>query len=886
MFSRELKLPALFYHFNFLDKSMISFRKLLKFFTGNQKQAPNKDQAEYLGKKFRERYHHFRLLLSANRKALESMANIEQALGENKPFAMNYVKSSCTNAAVNVLKMIKSLDRLAPDRYTALYPRFASIRLNIDKILEQNIVEKTGTLIISLDSTDISLADAVGNKMANLGEIKTNMRLNVPPGFTITAGAYELFMQKSGLQPEINRLIQSTDSDDREELYTLSARIRQMILGAEIPVEICEAVKFAWNALEGRAGNRIRAALRSSAQEEDSVFSSFAGQYHSELNVSADSVFDAYKNVISGKYSIHAIAYRLNKGFRDEDISMAVGCLAMVDAKAGGVVYTGNPVDRADDSVFIHAVLGLPKAVVDGAAPSDLFVIDRETMKITKQEINKKDRKFVCYPEEGVCRMEILDKYAKIPSITSGCCIELAKIALKLESYYGVPQDIEWALDPNEKIIILQCRPLQQAGKSRPKKNKSIFLDDPDLISKRGITASPGKASGQAFAAIKSADTLGFPDGGILVIRQALPEWAGLVSRASAILSEHGSHASHLASVAREFNVPAVFGIPLITKLIQTGQNITVDADIPAVWKGLKDLPEPGPVSIKNPIKGSPVYTALEKAGAWITPLALLDPDSPEFRPENCKTLHDITRYIHEKSVHEMFNFGKNNDFPEKSSKQLHFRVPMQWWILDLDNGFSSSIQGKYVKLEQINSVPMLAFWDGFVAIPWDGPPAVDSKGIMSIMFRSTANPALTTGLKSRYAHHNYFMISKDYCNLNSRLGYHFSIMEAMVSQRTSENYIRFQFKGGAADRVRRIKRVGFIRDILEDCGFSITVRQDHLTAGIQAYEKKYMETRLKILGYLSLHTRQLDMIMNRPSQVNYYNKKIRKDIAFILKDF
>lgn len=860
---------------------MKRIRNFLKNLFSFDSQPEEPENIEELRVAFKERYHNFKLLLSANNRSLEVMAEMEQALQGDRAYDMSFVRAGATSISVNVFRMIQSLHLLAPGKYAELYGRFNTIEKTVDAILKQTRALPTSRMILPLNALDRNMAEVAGSKMANLGEVKNRIHLKVPAGFVITSSAFKRFMDYNSLQVEIDRKLQSIDSDDIEDLYSFSAEIQQLIIRSRIPDDLEAAIRGAWEDLEAESGGRITVALRSSALGEDAEGSSFAGQYRSELNVSYEHVFQAYKEVIASKYSLQAITYRMNKGFRDEDILMCVGCLVMVDAASGGVTYSRSPVSSRDERIFINAVWGLPKSVVDGSVACDLFVASRETpVQIVQKVISPKERKFVCYPQEGVCRMDLTEEDSTRPCLTDDQARQLAQIAIRIENHYATPQDIEWAIAGNGAIHILQCRPLKQIHIGEA---EDAALG-PKLKERRiaggGITASPGAGSGPVYLGDRGVDVLAFPEGAVLVTRQALPRWASLLNRASAVITEQGGFAGHLANVAREFGVPALFGVPDASSILKQGQTITVDASGRAVYDGsVPALLSRKGVSRIHLMEGSPVHEILKQVCRHIIPLHLLDPDSREFCPASCTTFHDITRFIHEKSVIEMFDFGKNHNFSERSSKQLYYRVPMQWWVLNLDDGFKEEVPGKYVTLDNIDSIPMKAFWKGFVAIPWDGPPAMDRKGMLSVMYQSTTNTALTPSMRSAYAERNYFMISRHFCSLSSRLGYHFSTIEALISDRPRENYISFQFKGGAADTNRKLRRVLFIKDILEEQGFRVEVKEDHMASRLENHDMAHMEKQMEILGYLTLHTRQLDMIMANAASVKYYGKKLREDI-------
>jgi pyruvate,water dikinase len=842
----------------------------------------SEEEAEALRTDFQSRYQDFRALLTANNQALDLMAQLESSLTEGQVIGTYYLRARCTALGVKVYSMIKHLNALAQGRYQVLFQRFDAIQDNIEQILKEGRVIAQGPLVMDLADLDAGAADRVGGKMANLGEVASRVGLPTPPGFVLTATAYNLFFTHNNLLEEINRRVQAKVLERTDHLFALSSDLGQLIVAAEMPPELAEEIDKAYARLEDKAGKDVTVSVRSSALGEDAAGASFAGQYRSQLNVRREHLELAVKEVIASKYSPQAMQYRHQRGLKDEDLPMCVGILAMIDAEAGGVAYTVSANDPGDRDIHLSAAWGLPKGVVDGNAPADLLVVSRaEPPRVVRREIAKKSTRFDCFPEEGVCRLENSGDKAEMPALSDGQALELGEMALVLEEHYGTPQDVEWALDREGRLLILQTRPLRQSETEDPAQAKPR---EGALIS-GGVKASPGAAAGKVFKVSKDSDALRFEPGSVLVVDEPWPRWAALLARAAALVSARGGLAGHLATVAREYQVPALFGVGQQIEQLQDGQEVTVDAGTRAVYPGrVEDLLAQGSPR-PSLMRGSPVHKMLKKILENVTPLNLLNPDGLDFQPQNVRTLHDITRFCHEMSVRHMFDFGKEHHFPQRASKQLYHEVPMQYWVINLDDGFGQEVTGKYVELDNIVCIPMLAVWEGIIAVPWAGPPSMSGKGFASVMFESTVNPALGSPFKKTMADRNYFMVSKNYMNLQSRFGYHFCTVEALVGERAGENYATFGFAGGAADQHRRQGRVALIADILGELGFRVDVTQDTLRGRVENLHQEEMERRLKMIGYLLMHTRQLDVVMDNPAAVRYYRGKMLADLERFQED-
>jgi len=268
-----------------------------------------------------------------------------------------------------------------------------------------------------------------------------------------------------------------------------------------------------------------------------------------------------------------------------------------------------------------------------------------------------------------------------------------------------------------------------------------------------------------------------------------------------------------------------------------------------------------------------------------ISPLHLTDPTAADFQAANCRTLHDITRFCHEKSVIEMFDFGYRCHFDQAVAKRLRDALPLEWWVIDLGGGLQPGFDHhrRELTITDIACQPMLAIWDGMHAVPWEGPPTTRLRTMFSFLLHASINNGLDRARSTALREKNYFLLSQNYCNLSLRLGYHYAMIEAMLGERPTDRYITFRFQGGAAGEAQRARRIDLLAAILEHFDYRIDRVGDALTARVERASERFVSDRLKVLGFLTIHTRQLDVAMAEAGAQRFFCDTFIQEIEEML---
>ena len=321
---------------------------------------------------------------------------------------------------------------------------------------------------------------------------------------------------------------------------------------------------------------------------------------------------------------------------------MAVGCLLMVPARASGVLYTRDPA-VARQPVIISAAWGLGATVVEGSAEADLL----RSRAAPRSRSRDQDRPQVDYhgSRRGRRHPERRDPRPErdVPALSREQALELARQALRIESHFRRPLDIEWALDDAGSFFILQARPLRlpQAGERAGAGEQPAPAAPVARLA--GTVVQRGTAAGRVFVLRDPSDLERVPQGALLVARHDSSDFISVMPIVSAIITDVGSPTSHMAALCREFRLPTVVNAGTATAVLADGQDVTLVADEQgaAVYEGfVPELLRTAKAAAE--MKDLYEFRRRRSVLTYLTTLTLVDPERDDFTPAGCRSLHDI----------------------------------------------------------------------------------------------------------------------------------------------------------------------------------------------------------------------------------------------------
>ena len=796
---------------------------------------------------------HFRRVVTTNNRILELIADLERVLGGEYVFDRAFLQTSVAEIIDKGRQVIYHLNAMADDRYGLLYDRFTATADHLHDILAGGLGPYGPLLVLEWDILHRDIGHLAGNKGASLGEAANNLALPTPGGFVVSTTGYRRFMAANDLFARIDEVARSCDDPAQR-----AEKVARLFAKAKMPGDLATAIKQAVKKI--KAGSQ-RFAVRSSGVDEDGE-RSFAGQFLSLLDVPAKSVAGACVQVMASRFSERPCRY-LGGGVSAEDSPMAVLVQPMVPARASGVLYTRDPNDPARETMVLSAVAGPGEELASGRDSGDRFVFDRHSpFQLHTSHIAP------CDPADAQSGVDVMARNDQ--GLRRGCGIvkletmkQLAEYGLLLEKRFEYPQDIEWCLDGQGQPWILQSRPLLLRASARhrsPLEFSRQLAALPELLSGQGHICQLGLAGGEVVVVDDETPVESFPVGAIAVSHFASPRLAEIVRRAAAIITDIGSPTSHLATIAREYRTPALFGAGRATEVLLPGIEVMVDVEARTVYEGRVELPadlDPadGVVPLPPDDKEASILRRLLRL---IAPLNLTDPSSSDFRMENCLTIHDFLRFSHEKAVEALIGFHTSGKLVARGSAPvLAIDLPIRMRLLDIGGGLQQEA-AREVPLQDVVCRPFLAFLQGLMEHDfWSQAPA--TFGLRDVL-SGLSNPLL--GNSPSYSGENLAIIADQYCNLSLRLGYHFNIIDCFLSDEVEDNYVYFRFAGGFANPQKRRRRAEMISRVLVGLHFKVEVKGDLVIGKVKMIERHHLEHILVHLGELVAFTRQLDVKM------------------------
>lgn len=430
-------------------------------------------------------------------------------------------------------------------------------------------------------------------------------QIRIPDGFALNSQAYIHFLKINHLEDKLSRLLSELDRKEYSNLKEIGSKARALIMSGEFSAEIIREIESAYQLLCQTYGEDTSVAVRSSATAEDLPTASFAGQHESFLNIStAGNLIKACHRCFESLFTDRAIKYREDNGFDHMKVYLSVGVQKMVrsDMACSGVAFTLEPESGFRNIIHISSSWGLGENIVKGSVNPDEYFLFKPSLESGKKAVvskkaGSKEITMVLGPKDqsgfGFTTINTDTPYEKrmMMTLSDEMAETIGKWSLEIEKHYGIPMDIEWAIDGvSQELFIVQARPETIHSKSNPYIIKQYLLKSKGEIITEGIAIGSAIASGTARVLNSPAEIDKLQKGDVLVTKQTNPDWDPVMKKASALITDQGGRTSHASIVARELGLSAVVGTINGSSRIKDGEQVTIscaEGKTGKVYRGL-----------------------------------------------------------------------------------------------------------------------------------------------------------------------------------------------------------------------------------------------------------------------------------------------------------
>jgi len=810
----------------------------------------------------------FQQVLAANNESLAVMGQLEEKLSDSEGFDIQYLRHRIDLLDRQAADLVAALQRMSGGRWQELEKSRIRLRDAIQQRLEERPQIPPSPLLVRLDDAPAEIRAALGGKAANLARVRIDIGLPVPEGVAATLAAYRLFMEQKlpgeddTLLARLQEKLAGVNLEDEAAVEEAAGELQALVLGQPLPEELAAALVEESRRLMDHPGRRL--AVRSSGARED-IAATFAGQYESFLGVAPEEVPEYWRKVVASQFGARALVYFKNQGLILEEAAMGVLIQRLINARAAGVMFTTDPGSCDLDRMIISATWGLAADLMGGQVSADEYVVSKENGRQLQVVLGRKEYR-LALDGGRVAREAVAPDLVEAPALEARDLEQLARFARVLEDHCACPQDVEWVKGVSGKLYVVQSRYLRfPEAQALVCAEIAVAESGAELLLAEGRIGSLGAAAGPVFKLYGDRGLSEVPPGAVLVAPRTTPQLAPALPKVAALVTDVGSTTGHLALVAREYGIPALVDTVRAGEVLPEGEEVTVDAFHGKVYRGRVEELLRYQTRKTTPLFQSPLYEKLRAVVDLVVPLTLVDRRSPNFRPENCRTYHDITRFAHEKAIQCMFGLMdgvEEGRYPALRLLKLDTNLPLNLHLMDLGGGLATHVTP--VPPESIISLPMKALWRGIShpGITWAGPVPVSVGGFFHVLAQTAIRPP------ERFWDKTYAIVGNNYVNYSCRLGFHFATVDSFCGPVADDNFINFAFKGGAADEPRRVRRAKLIAIVLERLGFELEVFKDVVRARFRKRPCAENEERLDLLGRLMAYVRQMDMLMSDDSKI------------------